>query len=177
MKTYKQVQSTEKPQPIDVTSNARGVFVRRNIEEVTSESGVKSWTYQEAFLTKNEYEEFSNTLLVNEINGEDNSAEFEVYKNKLNTGVRYVNGHCYKPKWISLYSPIIDEFANKLDLYEKVGGDTAPILALQFQIYDDTGLEENAVTMNIKEIIELWLFLYALKEQFFNEYKESLNKL
>ena len=36
-----------------------------------------------------------------------------------------------------------------------------------------TGKVENAEEMSIKEIIELYLFLYMKKEQYFNEYKKA----
>ena len=178
---YKIVQSATKPAEIDITSSPTGVYVRRNIKEKVKETETGDvliyYEYQEAFLTPNEYEKFSNELLVGEINGDENSAEFEIYKNKPNTPVKYSNGKSYKPKWISLYSGIIDEFAIKIELYQKAGGEIAPIMALKTAIYDVTGKSENAVMMTIKEIIELWLFLYQKKEQYFAEYKASLLNL
>lgn len=170
---YVESQSTVKPLEIDIDSSGTGVYIRRNIKEVDID-GTIYYQYQEAFITKSEYEQASNDLLVGEINGEDNTAEYEEYKNKLNTPVEYINGHYYKPKWISLYSPIIDEFAIKIQLYEKAGGDAAPILAIRTPIYDVTGKAANAVLMSVKEVIDLWLFLYQIKEQYFAEYKKAV---
>lgn len=170
---YVETQSTVKPLEIDIDSSGTGVYIRRNIKEVENE-GVIYYQYQEAFITKSEYEQVANDLLVGEINGEDNSAEYEEYKNKLNTPVQYVNGHYYKPKWISLYSPIIDEFAIKTQIYEKAGGDIAPIMSIRTPIYDVTGKAANAVLMSVKEVIDLWLYLYQIKEQYFAEYKKAV---
>lgn len=171
---YKIVESNDRPLEIDVTSSSETVYIRRNIKELEREDGSKYFQYQEAEITKSEYEQASNDLLVGEINGEDNTAEYEEYKEKLNTPVQYTNGHYYKPKWISLYSPIIDEFAIKIQLYEKAGGDAAPILAIRTPIYDVTGKAANAVLMSVKEVIDLWLFLYQIKEQYFAEYKKAV---
>ncbi len=178
--TYKTVQSTKKPLEIDVSSSSGGIYLRRNIEtiettdETTGETSTK-YEYQEAFLTQSEYEQASKDLLVGQINGEDNTAEYEEFKTKLDTGVMYTNGKYYKPKWIDLYSNIIDSFAIKIELYEKAGGDISSILALTTPVYDVTGLAENAETMSVTEIIELWLFLYQIKEKYYAEYKASLN--
>lgn len=175
---YKKVQSATKPTEIDITSSPSGIYVRRNIKEQVKETEtgeiVVYYEYQEAFLTPNEYEKYSKELLIGEINGDENSAEFEIYKNKLDLPVEYINGKTYKPKWIPLYSGILDEFATKIELYEKAGGEITQIMALKTAIYDATGKPENAVMMTIKEIIELWLFLYQKKEQYFAEYKASL---
>lgn len=170
---YVESQSMVKPLEIDIDSSGKGVYIRRNIKEVDID-GTTYYKYQEAFITKSEYEQAANDLLVGEINGEDNTAEYEEYKEKLNTPVQYTNGHYYKPKWISLYSPIIDEFAIKTQIYEKAGGDIAPILAIKTPIYDVTGKAANAVLMSVLEVINLWLFLYQIKEQYFAEYKKAV---
>ena len=174
---YIEVEGGEKPNEIDVDSSKAGVYIRRNIKQITKgegEEAVTLWQYQEAYLSKSEFEQYSNDLLVGEINGEDNTKEYEEYKTKLNTPVLYKNGHSYKPKWIRLYSPIIDEFANKISLYEKAGGDPTPILGIKTEVYDVTGEAENAELMSVVEIIDLWLFLYTKKEQYFAEYKQSI---
>lgn len=177
---YKQVQSSDKPIEIDITSSPGGVYVRRNIKQVEKEldNGEKSiyYDYQEAFLNPSEWEQYSSTLLVSEINGEENSKEFEEYKAKLKTPVEYINGKFYKPSWIDLYSGIIDEFAVKIDLYGKAGGDIKPIVELKTAIYDITAKAENAEMMTVKQVIDLWLFLYQKKEQYFKEYKEEISK-
>lgn len=176
---YKEVEGGEKPLEIDVDSSKYGVYIRRNIKQVTkniegAEEPIKVWEYQEAYLSKSEFEQYSNDLLVGEINGEDNTKEYEEYKNKLNTPVEYTNGHFYKPKWISIYSSIIDEFAIKAGLYEKLGGNLTPIIDIKTPVYDVTGKAENAELMSVAEVIELWLFLYQKKEQYFAEYKQAV---
>lgn len=171
---YKNVESLKMPSEIDLTSSPDGIYVRRNIKKVVTDD-IEKYRYQESFMSKDEYEAYSKKLFINEINGEDNTAEFEAYKKKLDTGVIYKNGKYYKPKWIDLYSSIMKDFKDTIELYEKVGGDVSPLLSLTTNIYDVTGLSENATAMTIKEIIELWLYLYQRKEQFFNEYKQSLN--
>ena len=174
---YYDVEGGTRPNEIDIDSSKFGVYIRRNIKEVTKGEGddaVTLYSYQEAYLTKSEYEQYANDLLVGEINGEDNTKEYEDYKNKLNMPVEYINGHCYKPKWISIYSSIIDEFAIKAGLYEKIGGNLSPILSIKTPIYDVTGKAKNAVLMSVSEVIELWLFLYQKKEQYFAEYKKAV---
>lgn len=182
---YKETQSNKKPLEIDVESSPNGVYLRRNIKEVehtTQNTDGEDLTftmyeYQEAFLSKSEYEQISKELLVSEINGEENSQEFEEYKTKLRTPVQYKNGKFYKPSWIPLYSGIMDEFNSKIQLYEKADGDVSPFLDITTNIYDATGKEENVEQMTIKEIVELWLFLYKLKEQYYKEYKESMQAI
>lgn len=178
---YKQAESKTKPAERDVISSPEGVFLNRNIKEVITidESGneSKKYTYETAFLSKDDYEQAAADLLVNQINGEDNTPEYEEYKNKLNTGVEYTNGHYYKPKWIATYSSIIDEFAIKANLYEKAGGDITPMLGIKTAVYDVTGKSENAVLMSVVDVIELWLFLYQIKEKYFAEYKKAVSGL
>ena len=181
---YQTVQGIERPLEIDIESSPSGVYIRRNIKEVEKENQtadgeveiLKLFEYQEAFLTKSEYEQASKNLLVGEINGEENSQEFEDYKTKLKTPVEYINGKFYKPSWLELYSGIIDEFAVKVDLYAKAGGDIKPIVELKTAIYDITAKAENAEMMTVKQVIDLWLFLYQKKEQYFKEYKEEISK-
>ena len=171
---YKDVEGGAKPLEIDVDSSKAGVYIRRNIKEATNEEGATFWKYQEAYLSKSEFAQYSDDLLVGEINGEDNTKQYEEYKNKLNTPVEYTNGHSYKPKWISIYSSIIDEFAIKISIYEKLGGSLASIIDIKTPVYDVTGLAENAELMSVAEVIELWLFLYTKKEQYFAEYKQAV---
>lgn len=173
--TWKKTESLTMPLEIDTTSSPSGIYIRRNIEEITNEYGTK-YQYDEVFLTKSEYEIYSKELLVNAINGEDNTAEYEEYKNKLNTGVQYTNGKFYKPKWAAIYSQKINEILPMLNAYKELGSDISIITGLKINVYDITATVENAEEMNIKEIIELWLFLIKKQEQFFNEYKQSLNQ-
>lgn len=172
---YKAVESLEKPSDIDLTSSSDGVYVRRNIKEIVLDDGVKKYYYEEALISQNEYETYSKDILVGQIKDEDNTAEYEEYKAKLDTGVLYKNGKKYKPKWNTIYSQKATEIKNMLELYTQLGGDASSIATLTIDIYDETALPENAVAMTAKEIIELWLFLLTKQEEFFNEYKASLN--
>lgn len=160
---YKEQESREKPLEIDITSSQKTVYVRRNIKEVEVEdiSGekFKKYTYQEAKLTKDLYEQYSKDLLVDKINGSDNSQAFENYKAKLDTPVEYSNGHLYKPKWAeSVYAGLLTK------------GSLLPSL-FPLKIWDSTELEENAVEMTMQELTALTLFLGAKQEQYFAEYK------
>lgn len=173
---FKQVQSKEKPTEIDITSSPNGVYYRRNIKEVEAEteSGIViRYEYQEAFMTFDEWEEYEMTVLSKKLNEEDNSSEFEEYAEKLRTGVEYANGKKYKPIWHKIYSSIIDEFEPKINLYKLAGQDITPFLGIKTYIYDETGKFVNAELMNIKEVIDLWLFLYQKKEEYYGEYKAA----
>lgn len=176
---YKIVESSVMPLEIDVTSSPGGIYIRRNIEKITTtdenENEILKYRYQEAYLTKSEYEKYSKDLLVGQINDEDNTAEYEAYKKKLDTGVLYKNGKYYKPKWTDIYYKKVAEIMTMLEAYTKFGGDVAQISNLTVNIFDVTALEENAEAMTAKEIIELWLFLTLKQEELFNEYKASLN--
>ncbi len=174
MVDYRTVESLVKPSDIDLTSSSDGIYVRRNVQEISTDDGTK-YQYEEAFMSQNEYETYSKDLLVGQINDEDNTAEYEAYKEKLDTGVLYTNGKYYKPKWASIYSQKATEIKNMLELYSQLGGDTSAISSLTINVYDVTALPENAVAMTAKEIIELWLFLLTKQETLFNEYKQSLN--
>lgn len=175
--TFKKVQSNKKPTEIDVTSSPNGVYYRREIKEVTKINDLGEETtlfeYEQAFMTLDEWEEYEMTVLSKKLNDEENSAEFEEYQEKLKTGVQYTNGKYYKPIWHKLYSSIIDEFEPKINLYSLAGGDVSLFLAIRTNIYDVTGKLENAVQMNIKEVIDLWLALYVKKEEYYNEYKAA----
>lgn len=172
---YKNVESLEMPSEIDKTSSPDGIYVRRNIKKVETENGFK-YCYQEAFLSFNEYESYSKELLVNHINGEDNTKEYEKYKKNLDTGVLYSNGKYYKPKWAAIYSEKINEIIPILNAYQQVGGDVTLFLNMVTTVYDVTKTIENAEQMNIKQIIELWFFLLQKQEEFYNEYKKSLSQ-
>lgn len=174
--SFKQAQSKEKPTEIDITSSPNGVYYRRNIKEVEAETDsgiVTRYEYQEAFMTFDEWEEYEMTVLSKKLNEEDNSSEYEEYAEKLRTGVTYINGKKYKPIWHKIYSSIIDEFEPKINLYKLAGQDVTPFLAIQTYIYDETGKIANAELMNIKQVIDLWLFLYQKKEEYYGEYKAA----
>lgn len=173
--TYKIAQSAEKPLLIDITSSPNCVYIRRDLKQIQEpgENGeIRSyWRYNEATLTQNEYEDYKNTLISNEINSNENSTAFDNYQKKLSTGVEYINGHKYKPKYINDYKNIMSDIKNATDLIKDLGGDASQILTQKFAIYDETGLVENMVMMSGLEVIDLYFFLYAKKEQYFAEYK------
>lgn len=173
--TYKIAQSAEKPLLIDITSSPNCVYIRRDLKQIQEpgENGeIRSyWRYNEATLTQNEYEDYKNTLISNEINSNENSTAFDNYQKKLSTGVKYINGHKYKPKYINDYKNIMSDIKNATDLIKDLGGDASQILTQKFAIYDETGLVENMVMMSGLEVIDLYFFLYAKKEQYFAEYK------
>ena len=172
---YKKTQSNEKPATIDVVSSPECVYIRRDIKavEYETESGGKRtrFEYNEAILSKNDYEEYKNILVANEVNSNENSTAFENYQKKLATGVEYKNGHKYKPKYIDDYKRIMEDVKNATDLIKDLNGDASQILSQKFAIYDETGTVENMVLMSGLEVIELYFFLYAKKEEYFAEYK------
>lgn len=172
--------SSEKPLEIDVTSSKEGVYIRRNIKELEQEGEnggtQKYYEYWEAYLTKSEYEQYSNDLLVGQIDGEPNTKEYEEYKTKLGTGVLYTNGKKYKPKYINDYKRIMSDIKDAVDLIKDLGGDPSGILEQRFAIYDETGKAENMVMMSGLEVINLYFFLYAIKEQYFTEYKAAVEE-
>lgn len=181
---YKNVESLEKPSEIDLTSSTDGVYVRRNVKEIVLEEGGKKYCYEEALISQNDYETYSKDILVGQINDEDNTAEYEAYKAKLDTGVLYKNGKYYKPKWTSIYFKKALEIKTMLELRqaminlqdEATEGTALPdISSLTINVYDVTAKPENAVAMTPLEVSDLWLFLTLKQEEFFNEYKQSLN--
>lgn len=175
---YKKVESPTEPAKRDSMSSPNGVYFRRNIKkiETENESGEKiiKYTYDEAFLNKNEAELLGDDLLVNSINGEPDTPEYEEYKNKLNTGVQYTNGFYYKPKYISDYKTIMSDIKDAVDLIKDLGGDPSDILSQKFAIYDETGKSDNMVMMSGLEVINLYFFLYSVKERYFAEYKKAV---
>ena len=188
---YKTVESLEKPSDIDLTSSSDGVYVRRNIKEIVLDDGIKKYYYEEALISQNEYETYSKDVLVGQIKDEDNTAEYEEYKTKLNTGVLYNNGKKYKPKWTKVYFEKAQEIMTMLQMrqamialqaqslneeQETSADEQLPdISTLKINIYDETAAPENAVQMTPFEISNLWWFLMLKQEEFFNEYKASLN--
>lgn len=176
---YKTVESKLKPLEIDITSSPNSVYIRRNIKEVVTvdDSGneITKFVYQEACLNKSEYESYSEDLLVGKFNGEDNTEEYQAYKEKLNTGVLYSNGKYYKPVWADLYNKKVNEIMGMISNYEKLGGDVGGFYNTKILITDATNKAENFVFMTAKEVIELWFFLLGKQEEYFNEYKQSLN--
>ena len=56
-------QSSVKPDLVDTTSSKTTVYVRRDIEEVEIENGIK-YTYEEAKLTKDEYDSYIKEIML-----------------------------------------------------------------------------------------------------------------
>ena len=196
---YYLAESFNKPLEIDVESSPHGVYIRRDFKQIEKDLGEDKnslfWQYQEAFLTKSEFEIF----LANMGNLNDNSTAFDNYQNKLNTGVLYTNGKKYKPRYHEDYGNIMKDLETAISLIKTSISEletilqnpelteeqrlsfTATIQTLQttlatvfnqkFAVYDETGTADNMVMMNAAEIIALYFFLYAKKEQYFAEYK------
>jgi hypothetical protein len=129
------------------------------------------WEYSEAFVTANEYETLKNQLIADTINDNVNTEAFDEYENKLNTGVLYTNGFKYKPKYINDYKKIMSDIETAVNLIKMLGGDPSTVANQTFAVYDETGKVENMVEMTGLEVIQLYLFLYSKKEQYFAEYK------
>ena len=175
---WKTAESKTKPDEIDSTSTSAGIYVRKNIEKVTSEneSGEESvkYTYLECLMSESEYNSYSlEKSIVNSVLDEDDSAEGEEYKNNLDTPVLYTNGYYYKPNYISNYKSIMDDIKIAIDLKEKAGEDVSEYFTRTFNVYDATGKEENKVSMTISEITDLYLYLYIIKEQYYAVYKAA----
>ena len=129
------------------------------------------WEYSEAFVTANEYETLKNQLIADTINDNVNTEAFDEYEKKLNTGVLYTNGFKYKPKYINDYKKIMSDIETAVNLIKMLGGDPSTVASQTFAVYDETGKVENMVEMTGLEVIQLYLFLYSKKEQYFAEYK------
>ena len=163
---YRMSESNTKPLEIDVSLSDDGVYIRRDIKEVEVETmngqKVKKYQYQEAFLTKSEYEAYSRELIAKTINGEDNSQAYADYKRKLDTPIEYpANGFTYKPKWAeTVYAGLLQKGAMLPDIFP-------------LPIYDSTETEERMQKMTMQELITLSIFLATAQERFFKEYKEA----
>lgn len=161
---YVNSESLLKPAEIDKTSSPQGVYVRRDIKEVEYEKtdgeiGTK-YKYQEAFLTLNEFESYSNELIAKAIKGDDNSEAYENYQRKLDTPIEYpANGFTYKPKWAeNIYAGLLQKGALLPQLFP-------------LKIYDSTELEDRAQSMTMEELTALSIFLASAQERYFAEYK------
>ena len=170
---FKKVIGNEKPQTIDVTSSKK-VYVRRDIKLVeNTEDNISYYEYQEACMTKNEFEEYKNTLLKMVLDGEENTQANENYTNILNTPVEYTNGKFYRPRYIADYSKVMNDLLPPVLLANLINMDLTPFLGRKFTIYDATGKKANAVEMSIQELITLYISLYFKKEDLFKAYKEE----
>lgn len=173
--TYKKAQSNVKPDLIDNTSCPGCVYIRRDLQQKTrtDDNGqeLAYWEYSEAFVTANEYETIKNQLIADTINDNVNTEAFDEYEKKLSTGVLYTNGFKYKPKYINDYKKIMSDIETAVNLIKMLGGDPSTVASQTFAVYDETGKVENMVEMTGLEVIQLYLFLYSKKEQYFAEYK------
>lgn len=80
---YKKSESTIKPNKVDTTSSKTTVYLRKNITEKTRNNKINGdkqiyYEYEEAKLTKKEYERY-----VNELTSEDTQKVIEELKNKI----------------------------------------------------------------------------------------------
>lgn len=169
---WKKQESLNKPALIEENTSRIAVYIRQNITEVETETaeGEKQikYVYDEAVINKTEFKQYIASL---EASGIDTSIVGLEYQLNLNTPIQYTNGHYYKLNYINDYKAIMDDVNAAINLMEKAGGDITPIIEKQIIIYDATGLTENAVSMTVVEITNLYFFLYIKKEEFYNEYK------
>lgn len=162
---WRNSESFNKPEAIDSTSSPNGVYVRRFITEVTTEDGETKYTYKEAFLTQEEYNQYQlmNTI-AEQVLKEDTSDACVAYKAQLDTPVLYeVNGHYYKPKWAAdIYESLVSKGEKFPDMF--------PIT-----IWDATEEAKNAVEMTIEELRALTTFLGKVQEKYYYAYKLAKN--
>lgn len=147
-------ESTVKPVQIDENSSASGVYIRICIEEKQVEDSIK-YEYLEAFITKNEWEQYK---LIAKIQGATIDAPTIEYAYKMNTPVIYPKtGFLYLPSWAEgVYKSLIED------------GKTHPE-KFPLPIFDVTHKEERMVKMSLEELTALSSFLYDYKEQYFTE--------
>lgn len=84
---YNKSQSTVRPDTVDTTSSKTTVYLRRNIKEITSEdSSFTTYEYEEAKLTKEEYDKYCQEQLSQGTEVVDIEAmtldEYKLYKKK-----------------------------------------------------------------------------------------------
>ena len=65
----------------------------------------------------------------------------------------------------------MSDIETAVNLIKMLGGDPSTVASQTFTVYDETGKVENMVEMTGLEVIQLYLFLYSKKEQYFAEYK------
>lgn len=163
---YVYSQSNERPLEIDVTSSDNGVYIRRDIKEtivVDSDDNEKVfYNYQEAFLTKSEYEVYASKNIANKVNGIDDSQAFDNYQVKLDTPIEYPkNNFTYKVKWAeTVYAGLLEKGLLLPDLFP-------------LKIYDSTEEEDRAEMMSIADLTQLSMFLAKKQEEYFAEYKRE----
>lgn len=164
IKWYKS-ESTIEPKRVDTESSPNGVYLRKLIHQETRSYDSKSenlvYSYLEAFITKEQYKEYSFIQsILSQVFGEEDTDSYLEYQFKLDTPILYeANNHYYKPKWAnSIYADLITKAQAYPDL-------------LPITIWDSTGLENNAVEMSLDELVDLTKFLAKKQEQFYYEYK------
>ena len=166
--TFKHVESFSPQARLQQVLN--GWYVRKNFktEEITDEQTTAKrikYSYDEAFLTQQEYEIF---LIAQEITGDNyNSDAYLEYKQKLDTPVLYPeNGNTYKPKWIKNAQ---GEDGVYLDYLNK--GKSFPDLIYPSPIWESTNNPDKIVKMNEIEFMALVKFLGEVQEKYYTEYK------
>lgn len=163
---WKKVESLTKPAEFDNTSTAAGIYVRQNIEKITvtaeNEEEIEKYTYLECLMTEGEYNNYIlQKYIKTTVLDEDDTPEYQNYKNKLDEPIQYTNGFYYKPKWaVKVYEGLIERGLKFAQLFP-------------MRIYDATEKYENSVEMTLEELTSLTLFLAGVQEQYFKEYKQA----
>ena len=160
---WKKAESRTKPDEVDKNSTSSGIYVRKDIEKIITQTDageeIEKYSYLECLMTPEEYQsyELSNNI-VNSVLDKDITPEGQKYESDLDKPVQYTNGLYYKPSYISDYKKEMD---------------ATQILGMKVTVYDATGLPANSRQMSIAEIIQLYFFLYLKKEELYNTYKAS----
>ena len=163
---YYYSESNTRPLDIEITTSKKYVYIRRNIKEVLVEreeegEPYKKFVYEEAAITKDQFESYKNEILYKLLNNEDNTALYDKFLDDLNTPVEYTNGHSYKPKWAdAIYYGLLQKGVVWPELFP-------------MRIYDSTGEEENVVEMTYQDLRDLALFLEQKREEAFLAYKKA----
>lgn len=163
---WKKVESLTKPAEFDNTSTAAGIYVRQNIEKiiVTAENGeeIEKYTYFECLMTEGEYNNYIlQKYIKTTVLDEDDTPEYQNYKNKLDEPIQYTNGFYYKPKWAEKV------YLNLINI-----GTMFPFMFPK-RIFDATDKYENSVEMTVEELKALAVFLANKQEEYFQEYKAA----
>ena len=168
---YKQSESLNKPIQIDENSSKNGVYIRICIQEKEREDvgGNKTtyYSYLEAYLTKEEFKQYKQTALMQNI---DIDAPTIEYNFKMNLPIEYPvavggTGFTYKPAWAkSVYKELIEE-AN-------VHPEQFPL-----NVYDTTHKAERMVSMTVDELKKLSDFLYTVQKKFFDEKQRQQSEM
>lgn len=163
---WRRVESLTKPAEYDNVSTAAGIYVRKNIEKITvtaeNEEEIEKYTYLECLMTEGEYNNYIlQKYITSNILDEDDTPEYQTYKNKLNEPIQYTNGFYYKPKWAEKV------YLNLINI-----GTMFPFMFPK-RIFDVTDKYENSVEMTVEELKALAVFLANKQEEYFQEYKAA----